>query len=275
MDKGQYRLLGLLLVIALLLPGKWLFSKEPDKKSLEAEIQELKDENQKLKQQIDDLNAKIDLLLSRMEKLEKNGAAAKSGAGTAPAIIKEDNLGPTVIKIPTKNSDEPVVRMEVQKNKSPSDPKTMIVIDENKKSDEAKAKTAPPPATPSTQTGKQGKALLDEAKGLMDKKQYAQAEKVLKDRLAQKPAAPEACSILYNLGNCRSLAGKSGDAAAAYKDLATRYPTCDLAPEAMYDEGDIYYKTGNADKGKKVMEELIALYPFSKYANLAESRIKQ
>ena len=175
----------------------------------------------------------------------KKTGNAKSDSQTKKVITFEDS---------NKDGSEPVITEE-KGGAKPVLEKTGPVAEE-KKPDGA--------AAPS----------LDEIKKMMDKKDYASAEKAIKDRLAEKPSEKEACELRYYLGESKSKSGKSTDAAAAYMYISDHYPACDLAPGAMFKAGEIFEKT-DKNKSKKVYEDLISLYPFSNYANLAAEKLKQ
>lgn len=223
-------------------------------KELEAEIRVLKEENLKLRQQIEELNSKLDILLTRIEKLEQaNQAQVK------PADSFEE-VGVSGKKIQT-NTNLPVIKVEPDPRQPQA--KVIEIIDEDKKKNSGAVKSA----------GNQD--VVSEAKRLIGDKKYQEAEALLQARLGQKPSGVEACNLLYWLGTAQLGLGKNGEAIKSYQELSDKYPACELAPEAMFKTGEIYEKMGNKEQARRIYQELVSLYPFSKYANLAEEKLKK
>ncbi len=246
-ERGLWPILGLVLVLSL------LSSAAPKgTQTVEEQIQELREQNLKLKQQIEELNAKLDLLLSRMEKLEQANSAVK------PADTFEEKPIATEGKGPAGNLQ--VVKVERTPEKT--GPLVIQIIDEDKK------KAEPVKVEP-------GKDSVAEAKKLITAKKYLEAEKLIEDRLNHKPEAKESCQLLYYLGQSRAQSGKGPEAAKAYLELSDRYPACELAPEALFKSGEICEKMGEKGNARELYQELVSLYPFSKYANLAQEKLKK
>jgi len=108
----------------------------------------------------------------------------------------------------------------------------------------------------------------------VDEKKYSQAEAAVKERLKANSSEAETCGLYISLAEIRTKAGNSAGSAGAYLELADHHPTCDQAPEAMFKAGEIFQKS-DKNKSKKIFEELISLYPYSNYANLAEEKLKK
>jgi len=246
---------GLWLIAGLALSFSLLISAAPkSKKSVEEEIQALKEENLKLKQQMEELNAKLDLLLSRIEKLEQAGKFTKSSDS-----FEESPIAPKEIQ---GGNNLPIIKVEPK----PGSPEVKVIeiIDEDKKKNEA-------------ESGKvvAAKDVVGEAKKLMEARKYAEAEKLIQDRLGQKPEAKESCPLYYYLGETQSRAGKSAESARSYLEVSDRYPACEYSAEAMFKSGELYEKMGEKDKARKIYQDIVSLYPFSKYANLAAEKLKK
>jgi len=269
-----------------------------DKKAPEEELTRVKEENARLKQEIDDLNAKFDLLITRLDQLEKTIAELKNQnlAAKKPEPIKEENI---VAKEPASNDNTkesapnlPVVKMGPAPEK-PSPPQTKKVIsfgdDKNNpnnpkimiKEEAGKAPAKPADKNKVTELKipespkAEAEPLSDpEIKKLVDEKKYSQAEAAVKGRLKANPSEAEACGLYISLAEIRAKAGNSAGSAGAYLELADHHPTCDQAPEAMFKAGEIFQKS-DKNKSKKIFEELISLYPYSNYANLAEEKLKK
>ena len=269
-----------------------------DKKSREQELNQLKEENNRLKQEIDDLNAKLDLLITRLDMLEKTVAELKNPnlEMKRQEQIKEETVAikepSPVEKKKETTPDLPVVKIEPEPEK-PGQPRTKKVIsfgdDKNNpnnpkitirdETSKAPAKPADKNKVTELKVPESPKAEAeplsdDELKKLVDEKKYSQAEAAVKDRLKANPPEKEACALYISLAEIRTKAGNGAGSASAYLELADRHPTCDQAPEALFKAGEIYQKT-DKNKGKKIFEDLISLYPYSNYANLAEEKLKK
>jgi TolA-binding protein len=209
-------------------------------------------------------------------------AAPKSQPQAKKVIIIEDDQ---------KNPNNPKIKVEKAPPKSASGKQasgnTKKVITFNEKDNPngqptitEEAQAAPPKTKPAEAKAEPGKteevksASLDDIKQLIDKKQYAEAEKEIKARLANKPKEKEACPLYAYLGDTRAKEGKAADAAAAYLKVADLYPACDLAPGSMFKAGELYEKI-DKNKSLKIYGDIVSLYPYSNYANLAEEKFKK
>jgi len=222
-------------------------------KELEDEISGLKQENLRLRQELAELSSKLELLLSRISELEKEVKELKDRNLVSGGSLKEEDLGATVIKIkPEAKNPAPVIK---------SEDKTIIIIDEDKKQ------------APDKKGAEKAQGVIEEVKKLLAEKKYGEAENLIKSGLKEKPSALVSCQLQFYFGECLVFSGKNLEGAKAYLGVGERYPVCELAPEAMFKAGEIYERAGDKKQGKKVFKELISLYPFSKYANLAKERI--
>jgi len=303
-SKRIARGIGLALVCGLVF-SNLAISATKSKKELEAELAVLQEENIRLRQQIDELNSKLDLLMSRIDALEKSLAELK-GPNAAREQIKEET-----IVVPSESSKVtvggqaarlPVVKLEPSAGEArpaeaarPAEPQTkkVIVFGENKanpdspiikiekESTAGTKKPAPEAQGPVTKvqaekpvpTGSAGPANLAEVKKLIDQKQYPKAEDLIQSELAKNPSAKDSCALYKYLGDARAKSGKDKSAVDAYLLVSDKYPACDLAPESMFKAGELVEKT-DKNKSKRIFEDLISLYPFSNYANLAEAKLK-
>lgn len=278
--------------LAVSLPGAG------DKKAREQELSQLKEENNRLKQEIDNLSAKLDLLITRMGMLEKTVAEIKNPNLEAKRQeqIREESIvskePPPVEKNKDTTPNLRVVKIEPEPQK-PGPPRTQKVIsfgdDKNNPNNpkitirnEASAPPAKPPdknkvtelKVPGNSPAAAETLSDDEIKKLADEKKYGQAEAALNDRLKEKPPEKEACGLYMSLAEIRGRAGNAVGSAKAYLELADRHPTCDQAPEALFNAGELYQKS-DQNKSRKLFQDLISLYPYSNYANLAEEKLKK
>jgi len=222
-------------------------------KELEKEISGLKQENLRLRQELSELTSKLELLLSRISELEKEVKELKERNLFQGGSLKEEGLGATVIKIePEAKNPTPVIK---------SEDKTIVIIDEDKKQ------------VPSKKSAEKHQGMIEEVKKLLAEKKYGEAESLIKSGLKEKPSAPVSCQLQFSLGECLVFSGRNLEGAKAYLEVGNRYPACELSPEAMFKAGEIYEQAGDKKQSKKIFEELISLYPFSKYANLAKERM--
>jgi len=157
--------------------------------------------------------------------------------------------------------------------------KKVITFDESKNPEgpvitREKSSPAEKKASPEAKAQEVKSASLDDIRKMIEQKQYAEAEKEAKARLLKKPKEKEACSLYFYLGQARVGVGNRVEAAAAFLKLADLYPACELAPEAMFKAGELYEKT-DKNKSRKIYEEIVSLYPYSNYANLAEEKLKK
>jgi len=277
------------------------------KKVVESEIARLQEENARLRRQVDELVTKMDLLMSRIDQLEKSVAELRSGpAQTAKA---QDQIQEEEIVIEARGSEVgatpnlPVIKVEPQKPPAPKTKKVIVFTDDKKNPNNPKISIQtvssgksggkPDPGAkkvitfddkggsePTVTEEKKSRGAeakpgsLDEVKKLIASKQCREAEARIKSRLAQKPREKEACPLYFYLGEALSLCGRPAEAGTAYLKVGDSYPACELAPGAMFKAGELFEKS-DQDKSRKVFEDIVLLYPYSNYANLAEEKLKK
>jgi len=247
-----------LLLIFLLIPlFSWTSKKQ---KELEAEINQLKKQNLELKKEIDELKAQLELLLSRLEQLEKLCKASAQNSPSAQSSAKKPAPSQKIEIEPFPKLPVVKVEPEAKEPEKKTKPKA-IVIDLDKKgkviaqSDEAQLKS--------------------EILNLLEDEEFESALDLIKAQLATKPNARFSCWLLFHKAKAESGLGKDELSSKTYLELADKYPACDYAPEAIFRSAQIYEKKKNYAKAKELYKEIISLYPFSEYANLAKKKLKE
>jgi TolA-binding protein len=253
------------------------------------ELGELREENARLKQQVDDLNSKFELLVSRLDQMEKTIAELKNQVASTPrpAPIKEEPVAVTASAKP-----EFSVRQPEPKPGKPDQSKTMKVItfgDDKNNPNNPKIVIKEEPARGSKPADKnkvtelkvpkesapEAETLPDqEIKQLLADKKFSQAEAAVKARFKEQPPEAETCVLYVFMAQARTGTGNKTGAADAYLALANRHPTCEQAPEAMFKAGELWQKS-DPKKSEKIFQELVSLYPYSNYANLAQAKLNK
>jgi tol-pal system protein YbgF len=98
---------------------------------------------------------------------------------------------------------------------------------------------------------------------------YALAIQEFRDFLSRFPTAELADNALYGVGECYFAQAQYDSAAAAYGRVVDGYPNGDRLPAALYKRGLSEDKLGRRDASRKTLQELVRRFPQSGEAQLA------
>jgi len=110
--------------------------------------------------------------------------------------------------------------------------------------------------------------LLEKSKG------YAEAAALLQKVVADTKARPKTLSVAwYRLGMCNAKLNKHAEAAAAFTRFATRYPSDQNVPSALYQAGEAYAAAKNLPQAQNSFATLLAKYPKNKDDDVAHLKL--
>jgi tol-pal system protein YbgF len=144
-------------------------------------------------------------------------------------------------------------------------------------------RTEAPPVEPApSEGGPQGqgqeldeKGAYEQALGLLQERRYDEAAGALREFLDQYPDSRYAANAWYWLGEAQYVQHRLPDALAAFGKLADAYGKSPKVPDALLKIGFIYDEQGQRDKARETLSELIARYPRSSAAYLAQKRLQE
>jgi len=85
--------------------------------------------------------------------------------------------------------------------------------------------------------------------------------------------SPLADNALYWQARCAAARGDNNRAVTEYYDIVTRYPKSDKAPAALWQQGLVFLRMGNAPDARLALSKLIKDYPASSEASRARQKL--
>jgi TolA-binding protein len=85
--------------------------------------------------------------------------------------------------------------------------------------------------------------------------------------------SPLADNALYWQARCHAARGDINTAVTEFYDVVTRYPRSDKAPAALWQQGLLFLRLGNAPDARLAMGKLIKDYPASAEAGRARQKL--
>jgi TolA-binding protein len=87
--------------------------------------------------------------------------------------------------------------------------------------------------------------------------------------------SPLADNALYWEARCHAIRGEQNQAVTTYYDVVTRYPKGDKAPAALWQQGKLFLRMGDAPDARLALSKLIKDYPASAEASLARQKLAE
>jgi TolA-binding protein len=87
--------------------------------------------------------------------------------------------------------------------------------------------------------------------------------------------SPLADNALYWEARCHALRGEQNQAVTTFYDVVTRYPKGDKAPAALWQQGKLFLRMGDAPDARLALSKLIKDYPASAEASLARQKLAE
>lgn len=117
--------------------------------------------------------------------------------------------------------------------------------------------------------------IYKDAYTLLRNKQYSQAIPAMKNYIDLYPAGQFTENAHYWLGELYLLQGDSGAARNEFTQIVTKFPSSVKVPDAMLKLGTISAEGNQWAEAKKQFNNIVARYPESSAAKLAEQRLQQ
>ena len=89
---------------------------------------------------------------------------------------------------------------------------------------------------------------------------YADARAAFEKLVLSYPADKQAADAMYWIGKCFAAVDSNRAAAKAFEHYARLWPSADLAPAAFLQAADLYFRTGDRQRGRKLAYEVIDSY---------------
>ncbi len=104
-------------------------------------------------------------------------------------------------------------------------------------------------------------ALREIAEGKFQMQDFAGARSAFEKLLLRFPARPESRDALFRIGVCLARMDSLQAAAMTFERFARFNPTGELAPTALLRAGDLYIKTGQVKRARRILFDIPAQYP--------------
>jgi TolA-binding protein len=100
-----------------------------------------------------------------------------------------------------------------------------------------------------------------------------QAGSQLSGLTSRSRGSPLADNALYWQARCAAARGDNNRAVTEFYDVVTRYPKSDKAPAALWQQGMLFLRMGNAPDARLALSKLIKDYPASSEASRARQKL--
>ncbi len=212
--------------------------------SLRGLVEQLQNENAQLKQGNREQYVDLDSRLSRLE-----GGAGTAGAPAAPATSAAQPAA-----TPENTPAAPVAE-------TGAEPPRGVVADV--------ANGAPAAADPAGE-----RPMYDSAFQALRDGEYAEASRRFQAYLEAYPAGTLAPNAWYWLGESYYVTQNYDVALQAFQSLLQTFADSAKAPDALLKAGYCEFELGRSDVGEKTLRDVVARYPGSDAARLAQSRLR-
>ena len=138
---------------------------------------------------------------------------------------------------------------------------------------------APAPASGRTQSGSgdpaQEKLYYDAAFDLIKAKDFDKASQAFAAFLRKYPDSQYAGNAQYWLGEVNLAKGDLQGAGQAFARVSQAYPQHNKVPDSLYKLADVEIRLGNRDKAQGILRQVIAQYPNTSAAQLAQRQLNR
>ena len=210
--------------------------------SLRGLVEQLQNENAQLKQASREQYIDLDSRLGRLE----GGPPSVTGADSPQATTAGGTPAPASTAVTTP----------------PVAPRGVVA-------DAAGAAPESPPADPAAE-----RPLYDSAFQALRDGEYAEASRRFQAYLEAYPAGTLAPNAWYWLGESYYVTQNYDVALQAFESLLQTFPDSAKAPDALLKFGYCQFELGRAQQGEATLRDVIARFPGSEAARLAQSRLR-
>ena len=119
------------------------------------------------------------------------------------------------------------------------------------------------------------KLYYDAAFDLIKAKDFDKASQAFGAFLRKYPQSQYAGNAQYWLGEVNLAKGDLQGAGKAFAQVAATYPTHAKVPDSLFKLADVEQRMGNTDRAKGILQQLIAQYPGSSAAQLAQRDLQR
>ena len=134
----------------------------------------------------------------------------------------------------------------------------------------AKAPASNEPGDPAKE-----KLYYDASFELIKAKEFDKASQAFEAFLRKYPNSQYAGNAQYWLGEVNLTQGRLQAAGQAFAKVSQNYPTHNKVPDSLYKLADVEQRLGNKDKAKGILQQVIAQFPSSSAAQLAQRDLKR
>lgn len=133
----------------------------------------------------------------------------------------------------------------------------------------------PPAASNEPADPAKEKLYYDAAFDLIKAKDFAKASQAFEGFLRKFPQSQYAGNAQYWLGEVNLAQGDLQAAGKAFAQVSATYPTHAKVPDSLFKLADVEQRLGNTDRAKGILQQLIAQYPGSSAAQLAQRDLQR
>lgn len=135
------------------------------------------------------------------------------------------------------------------------------------------APVQPPAASAAAADPEKEKLFYDAAFDLIKAKDFAKADQAFSAFLRKYPSSQYAGNAQYWLGEVKLAEGDLQGAGRAFALVSQSYPQHQKVADSLYKLADVERRLGNADKARSILQQVIAQYPGTSAAQLAQREL--
>lgn len=275
--------------------------------SMRSRVEALEKQNAALQQQVADLNRKVNALSQRVNAGCGGGDVGAFNSDGANSSYLKEAPGLSVVRLQPENKapgsltvEEPKGRLLVESSSAePSpvmtqplpgtgyvplpDPALTMTPGSTATLSDAKGPASPaaPPAAMASPALGPGKAApsanevaaYDEIRALVAQSKLDEARPLLEAYLQKYPGGSHEAEVANWLGMNQFTAGNYDRAIDSLKLVTEKHFESAVAPDALYILGLCYFEQGKLKEAANTFRDVKTLYPFSKAAQLAETKL--
>lgn len=121
----------------------------------------------------------------------------------------------------------------------------------------------------------QEKLYYDAAFDLIKAKDFEKASQAFAAFLRKYPNSQYAGNAQYWLGEVNLVKGDLQAAGQAFAKVSQNYPQHNKVPDSLFKLADVEQRLGNADKAQGILRQIVAQYPNTSAAQLAERQLRR
>lgn len=251
-------------VSAVLLSGCFAFVTKEEGREIKQQIEDVKGLSSQNEVKAAELAKQMDVQLKRLKQVvdEATKVVTRNSADVGQTVEKlQTDLGQLQGRVEEMQHSQDALMKQFQDFRANSDTKLEQLTNA------ANASKAPPiPETPD--------AVFADAEKKLAAQQWLEARRLFDAFVNRYPTDARAGKAQFNIGEAYAGEKRLQNAIVAYEKVVTSFPKSDVAPEAMYKNGLLYFQLKYCTDARTYFMELLRRYPKTTFKKEANEQLK-